>query len=112
MADWIKKLDDFLRLSEREILTHAGTVSHDDAVLAARREYTKFSAQRAALQRRHEGVSRALRAPLPARPASACEPVTRYPQTSTLPLPPHVCPAGQVPQSMTLPQPSVARSQS
>ena len=24
MKDWISKLDDFLRLSEREILTHAG----------------------------------------------------------------------------------------
>ena len=32
MADWIRKLDDFLRLSDREILTHAGKVSHDDAV--------------------------------------------------------------------------------
>ena len=28
MADWIAKLDDFLRLSEREILQHAGSVAH------------------------------------------------------------------------------------
>jgi hypothetical protein len=49
MADWIKKLDDFLRLSEREVLTHAGAISHDDAVLKAKREYGQFSAQRAAL---------------------------------------------------------------
>ena len=27
MADWIAKLDDFLRLSERDILTHAGQIS-------------------------------------------------------------------------------------
>jgi len=29
MADWIAKLDDFLRLGERDIIGHAGTVSHD-----------------------------------------------------------------------------------
>ena len=28
MADWIAKLDDFLRLSDRDILTHAGKISH------------------------------------------------------------------------------------
>jgi len=32
MRDWITKLDDFLRLSERDILTHAGTVSHEHAI--------------------------------------------------------------------------------
>lgn len=31
MADWISKLDDFLRLSDREILDHAGKVSHKQA---------------------------------------------------------------------------------
>lgn len=30
MKDWAKKLDDFLRTSERDILTHSGTVSHAD----------------------------------------------------------------------------------
>jgi hypothetical protein len=35
MADWIAKLDDFLRLSERDILTHAGSVSHETAQLKA-----------------------------------------------------------------------------
>jgi hypothetical protein len=49
MADWIAKLDDFLRLSEREILKHAGKVSHDAAVAKAEIEYTRFAAQRAAL---------------------------------------------------------------
>ncbi len=29
MADWIKKLDAFLAFNERNILTHAGTVSHE-----------------------------------------------------------------------------------
>jgi hypothetical protein len=31
MQDWIAKLDDSLRLSERDILTHAGRVSHEVA---------------------------------------------------------------------------------
>jgi hypothetical protein len=42
MADWISKLDDFLRLSERDILTHAGTVSHEAALAQAEAEYAKF----------------------------------------------------------------------
>lgn len=49
MADWIAKLDDFLRLSDREVLDHAGKVSRDTAALKAREEYTRFSKQRAAL---------------------------------------------------------------
>lgn len=42
MRDWITKLDGFLRLSERDILTHAGKDSHDDALSKANREYDKF----------------------------------------------------------------------
>ena len=42
MHDWISKLDDFLRLSDREILTHAGTVSHEQALDRALEEYQKF----------------------------------------------------------------------
>lgn len=42
MQDWIAKLDDFLRLSERQILTHAGKVSHEDALLKAEAEYERF----------------------------------------------------------------------
>jgi len=42
MKDWIDKLDEFLKVSEREILTHAGNVSHDEALKKARREYEKF----------------------------------------------------------------------
>lgn len=49
MADWISKLDDFLRLSEREILTHAGSVSHEAALAAAEREYERFRAEKAKL---------------------------------------------------------------
>ncbi len=49
MADWIAKLDDFLKLSDREILRHAGSVSHDDAVAKAELEYDRFASARAAL---------------------------------------------------------------
>jgi hypothetical protein len=49
MADWITKLDDFLRLSEREILRHAGKVSHEAATAKAELEYDRFAAERAAL---------------------------------------------------------------
>jgi hypothetical protein len=35
MQSWIKKLDDFLRLTEREILSHAGKVSHTQAIAKA-----------------------------------------------------------------------------
>ena len=42
MEDWISKLDDFLRLSDRELLTHAGSVSHMAAVAKAQEEYAKF----------------------------------------------------------------------
>lgn len=42
MQDWISKLDDFLRLSGRDILTHAGKVSHDVALQKAHDEFNKF----------------------------------------------------------------------
>lgn len=42
MKDWISKLDDFLRISERDILTHAGKISHEQAIDKAHKEYEKF----------------------------------------------------------------------
>jgi hypothetical protein len=42
MADWIAKLDDFLRLSEREILDHPGQVSHEQALRKAEEEFEKW----------------------------------------------------------------------
>jgi hypothetical protein len=49
MIDWITKLDDFLRLSDREILTHAGKISHDAAKEKAEAEFVRFKAQQAVL---------------------------------------------------------------
>jgi hypothetical protein len=47
MRDWINKLDDFLRLSDREILTHVGKVSHEAALARAEAEYEKFQVSEA-----------------------------------------------------------------
>lgn len=49
MAGWISKLDDFLKLSDREILTHAGKISHDAAQEKAESEFTRFKQLQAAL---------------------------------------------------------------
>lgn len=42
MRDWIQKLDDFLRLSDKELLTHAGSISAKLAKEKADAEYNKF----------------------------------------------------------------------
>ena len=44
MADWITKLDAFLTLNDRDILTHAGRISHDMAQAKAELEYDTFKA--------------------------------------------------------------------
>ncbi len=54
MQDWIDKLDDFLKLSGRNILTRAGAISHDEALLKAHAEYEKFHAAQLELPTRAE----------------------------------------------------------
>lgn len=46
MKDWAAKLDDFLKLTGRELLDHAGTVSHEQALAKAQVEYEKHRAWR------------------------------------------------------------------
>ncbi len=46
MADWIKKLDAFMTLNERDILNHAGKISHQMAIELAESEYDKFNLKR------------------------------------------------------------------
>ncbi|MFC2146638.1 virulence RhuM family protein [Acidobacteriota bacterium] len=46
MKDWIVKLDDFLKLSEKELLTHAGNVSAETAAQKAEAEFDKYRAER------------------------------------------------------------------
>lgn len=42
MGDWIAKLDDFLKLSEHELLNHAGTISAETAKEKAELEYERY----------------------------------------------------------------------
>ncbi len=42
MKDWIEKLNGFLTLNDRDILNHAGKMSHPLALEHAEREYEKF----------------------------------------------------------------------
>jgi hypothetical protein len=51
MADWIAKLDAFLALNERDILKHAGRISHEMAQSKAELEYDKYKTL-------HAGASR------------------------------------------------------
>ena len=44
MQDWIKKLDDFLNLSDFEVLQHRGKISHKQALQKANEEYDKYKA--------------------------------------------------------------------
>ncbi len=55
MADWIKKLDAFLTLNERDILTHAGRISHEMAQAKAEVEYDRFKALTAGSPRPVDG---------------------------------------------------------
>ncbi|HEY1718383.1 MAG TPA: virulence RhuM family protein [Verrucomicrobiae bacterium] len=50
MRDWIAKLDDFLRLSGRNILKHAGKISAEEAQQKAELEFDKFEVKRRALE--------------------------------------------------------------
>lgn len=44
MHDWISKLDDFLKISGRELLDHAGRISAETAKAKAEREYARYHA--------------------------------------------------------------------
>lgn len=43
MADWVKKLDDFLVFNEKEILLDSGKTSHKDMEMKVRQELEKFN---------------------------------------------------------------------
>ena len=42
MKDWVDRLNDFLKMTGKEILQHAGTVSHEQAINKAKVEFEKF----------------------------------------------------------------------
>ena len=52
MADWVRKLDAFLKLNEREILTNAGTISAKLSEEIATKEFQRYLAE----QERLEGI--------------------------------------------------------
>lgn len=50
MSDWIKKLDAFLNINDRDILTHAGRISHEMAQQRAESEYAQYHRRQIAEQ--------------------------------------------------------------
>lgn len=42
MKDWIEKIDEFLKMTGNDILTHAGMISHNQALEKANSEYEKY----------------------------------------------------------------------
>ncbi|MDG2916557.1 virulence RhuM family protein [Bisgaard Taxon 10/6] len=54
MQDWAQELDHFLRLTRKEILTHAGKVSADAALARAQAVYEQYRAQQGRLPSRVE----------------------------------------------------------
>jgi hypothetical protein len=46
MSDWRIKLDSFLKFNERNILSHAGTISHELATAKAEDQYEKYNLKR------------------------------------------------------------------
>lgn len=51
MNDWIERLDSLLQLNGREILTHAGTISHQMAVEKSGLEFSKYKQENAIVER-------------------------------------------------------------
>lgn len=45
MTEWVAKLDDFLHMSDSEVLQNAGTISHEMAIEKAKGEYDKYRKQ-------------------------------------------------------------------
>lgn len=51
MKDWIERLDSILQLNGRELLTHAGKISHKMALDKSGEEYEKFKQQQKAFEK-------------------------------------------------------------
>ena len=71
MQDWIAKLDDFLKISGRELLSHTGQISAANAKAKAELEYARYRQQQDALPRAvdadFERVAKELKALPPAK---------------------------------------------
>ena len=51
MKDWIQRLDVILQLNGRELLTHAGKISHDRALEKSNEEYEKYKIAQQAIEK-------------------------------------------------------------
>ena len=51
MKDWIGRLDSLLQLNGREILTHAGTISHQMALEKSELEFQKFKLEQRTIEK-------------------------------------------------------------
>ncbi|NCA84829.1 MAG: cell filamentation protein Fic [Clostridia bacterium] len=51
MNDWIERLDVILKMNGRELLTHAGKISHQMALKKSEEEYEKFKHQQKAIEK-------------------------------------------------------------
>ena len=77
MRDWIVKLDDFLRLSDRDVLANAGRISHALAESHAHLQFAEYEEQRHQLESQSVSTDfdhtveqiKKLSAPAPRRPA-------------------------------------------
>jgi hypothetical protein len=73
MRDWIAKLDDFLKLSEHELLDHAGKITAEQAKLKAELEYDRYRTLMDSQPRRvdldfEKAVKQLQQLPIPAKP--------------------------------------------
>jgi hypothetical protein len=51
MKDWIERLDSILQLNGRDLLTHAGKISHKKALEKSGEEYEKFKQQQKSIEK-------------------------------------------------------------
>lgn len=51
MADWIERLDVILQLNRRELLTHAGKISHEKALMKSEEEFEKYRIAQNAIEK-------------------------------------------------------------
>ncbi len=51
MVDWIQRLDAILQLNGRELLTHAGKISHEKALEKSNEEFQKYKLAQKAIEK-------------------------------------------------------------
>jgi hypothetical protein len=51
MKDWINRLDSILQLNGRELLTHAGKITHEKALEKSSEEFEKYKLRQKIMER-------------------------------------------------------------